>query len=153
MKDILTTRRPDRLLWKSSQQLDFHIFTHLTFRCNVKLGIELIIAPGQRKSSTGCREQTVHLKGKRSTRANYKAMIRHIIWIQMNFSKKISAQHEAVYQNIVLVDPTDVIKVLKMTHMWSVKYHCLYVWNWKTDYLCGNFTFLTILKNATYLKS
>lgn len=80
MKGILTTEglrgyyknHPNNLI------STYHTF-NFQMRSKVKLGNELITAPSQRKSSTGCREQTVHLKGKLRTWANYKAMLRHII--------------------------------------------------------------------------
>lgn len=59
-------------------------------KCHVR--IEFTKSPyNWRKSSTGCREQTVHLKGElRMCWDTHYVMIRHIIWIKINFKENLS---------------------------------------------------------------
>lgn len=51
----------------------------------------------------------------------------------MNFSFQHNVKHQ--HQNTVLVDPRDVIKVLKMTHIRSIKHHFIYATGKLCDYV------------------
>lgn len=53
----------------------------------------------------------------------------------MNFKENFSSAESGEHQNKMLEDPTGDVKVLQMTLTWSLKHHCFYICNWKTDYV------------------
>lgn len=90
------------------------MFITLNIQINIigsKQGLHIMRAP---KSTDG--KWTMHLKGKLRIWNNHTVAIRHIIWIKFNFKKIIFSKKDPQYT--VLVDPTDIVKPLKMTHTW-----------------------------------